>query len=110
MKFEVNKLYRTRGGEVRRVICADAPGEYQIVSIEHELKRGEECVEVLAHLSSGMCCEYEDPNDLIAEYREPREWQAWFNPKGELVGYLKIDNVAKLKSDGWELIRVREVI
>jgi hypothetical protein len=60
LKFEVGKLYKTRGGEVRRVVCVDAPGEHPVVSVRVSVNSSP--YPIAMHLSDGRLsgCEGSD--------------------------------------------------
>lgn len=109
LKIERDKLYRTRSGEIRRVVCVDAPGPYPIVSIRSTDKANSQYL-TSTHFPDGRhshCCVDEtSDNDLIAELREPREF-VLRGGTAHCTGYIHIGHA--LLRDGEE-IRVREVL
>jgi hypothetical protein len=84
MKFEVGKLYKTRGGEVRRVIVLGLPGTHPVMSIPQDFGTADGDVgnAALTHTLSGTIISNDDEEDedLMAETREPREW--WIGNMG----------------------------
>lgn len=98
MKFERDKLYKTRGGEIRRVICVDANTSCPIVSL------GIHDDTLWWHYSDGTVWAYNISGDLIAEYREPREWFICLNT-WQVYGAASHEEVRSGR-----VIRVREVL
>lgn len=74
MLFERDKVYPTRGGTLRRVVCTDAPGRHPIVTVP--ANRGDAGPE--AHTEDGRV--YKDPS---------------------LVHPLDLMPPAPVKRDGW---------
>jgi hypothetical protein len=69
VKIERDKVYVTRGGHKRRVVAVDAPGRYPVVTVG--VGTSDEGVEL--HCANGRISkEWEDFQDLVKEYREPK--------------------------------------
>lgn len=113
LKFEVGKLYRTRDGDIRRVVFIAAPGHFPIISIYRTSKDFGAAAPV-GHTIEGYCRseEYFCGDDLVGEYFEPREWTIWV--KGLQVQEHTAGNAEgtdhSWREQGWEKIRVREVL
>lgn len=113
MKFEVGKLYRTRSGEIRRVVCVDAPGEWPIISVA--TKAGQyiaytgHSVDGSYHNDPKPRGEAEHQCDLIALHREPREWWIALRDGVPTAHEDKIEAFTVVKV-GQEIVRVREVL
>lgn len=103
LKLEVGKLYKTRGGQVRRVVCVDVPGEHPLISVARS--DFDTAFITMNHHSDGSVADTRESGfDLIAEHREPREWEI-----------ITAHNTSSVKVEGpsinyGERIRVREVL
>lgn len=109
MKFERDKVYKTRDGKERRVVCVDAPGRWPIISIPNGLPPDGCSVGTETHTEDGLICAFSgalEGADLLLPKPKPREFvlrgggphqPAWLHEGEEQLG------------DGEE-IRVREVL
>lgn len=105
LTFKVGGLYRTRGGEIRRVVCVDAPGQWPVISVP--LKSNHALREIVTHLEDGreFECFKDGKEDLMQEHHEPREWH--------LIQHEQNKRPQVIDGPGFEIgkvIRVREVI
>lgn len=88
MKFEVGKIYRTRGGRNVRVLANDCPGTFPIVAVTTHLVGDSNYVRAYTCTLQGReLLTMETPDDLLPPLRE---WT--------------------LETDDGERIRVREVV
>ena len=98
MEIKRDALYKTREGQIRRVICVDAPGDFPVISVGVNKIDGP-----IGHDSRGRFyfskLKKESPHDLVSECREPRE------------GWILADMICKSEPEFKGIwIRVREVV
>lgn len=77
MLIERDKVYLTRGGERRRVVCTDAPGPYPIIAVPADTKQYGVCT----YTSNGHARgdDVDSDSDLMAPAPVKREgWVAEF--------------------------------
>lgn len=83
LKIERDKRYRTRGGDIVRVLSVDAPGAWPVIGV-YEVGHQIERYGADGRVRSLIC---ESSGDIIAEVRTPREWTLLLNEIGHIFGW-----------------------
>ncbi len=103
MKIDINKKYRTRDGREVIIHAIDGPETDGPIIASVKCLKG---WDTRTHRPDGSWSLGVSDRDLI-EVREPREWKATvIRANGALSGYRVTDEA----SEGFEVIRVREII